>query len=680
MSLVTKYAPRCFEDIRGQARAVGILSEFVLRDVPHHILLQGAYGAGKTTLAKIYAKALNCKNAEPVFGSPCNRADCATCSDESLYLHEIDVPLEAADSGSLAPLIQARHVVPASGIRPIVFLDEAHALKREDSDELLKTLEGEHPNATYIFATTEPWLVRETVRSRLQPVEVHALSLSSSINFLIEIIEAEGLKAELSALSLIAAVAKGHPRNLLNRLDSVIDRRSPEGTVLTEADVRSRLCIDSDAFLLKYFNALAGESPDEATVILHNWSVDWDAKSRWVQSILLVLYYDLLKLDAFVDPVVDGISIVDRRALLTAFRQRWNISDPVAMRASWSSIMSVWIMADPAPTDAAIRLRFAEFEARVAMPLQRQEAVGLSPTPPLNDTGVPEPKERRDDTAWPDVIVSSNRYLELAHVIDIADRSSFFVQETGRGFNFELTYHPHEDETGRASAKIDVFIKDLLAFDGVHSTVAPRGVISVLERNKGGVYARVIGRLHGPGYVTSFSAELQAWFANKLYRVETETMSIDESRKQSLGFHWRAVAHLCGALSKERWPSTPLKKRLGVGRPRDPGPIPPPHALVRFYESVTGDALRKATELRMPFLSAILDNAWDFVAENWEINEAAYRKKLKETRRQEFRDLTPITYNSDFADPAKALAYLESQWSDPRSQPRPWPTWWSSNA
>jgi hypothetical protein len=103
--------------------------------------------------------------------------------------------------------------------------------------------------------------------------------------------------------------------------------------------------------------------------------------------------------------------------------------------------------------------------------------------------------------------------------------------------------------------------------------------------------------------------------------------------------------------------------------------------LVRFYAGVAGDPLRAALEFRMPFLSAISDNAWDFVGADWELAEAVDRRKLKAARRNQFTDLSSSTHNSVTADPAKALAHLESQWSlDPRAERRHWQTWWAPNA
>lgn len=679
MSLVTKYAPRSFQDICGQSRAVGVLSQSILRGIPLHVLLQGAYGAGKTTLAKIYARALNCKNVDPISGSPCNKPNCSTCNNESLYLIEIDVPRYASQAGDLAPLLKAREILRTVDVRPVIFLDEVHALARDDSDQLLKVLESKQPNATYIFATTEPWRVQETIRSRLQPIEVNALSLSESLTFLNKIVINEGLKAEPEALTLVAAVAKGHPRNLLNRLDSVIDRRLPDVTVLTEHEVRSRLCIDSDTFLLKYFHALADGKPSAATLVLHEWPADWDAKSRWVQAFLLVLYYDLLKLEVFVDPMVDGVSVVDRRKLLTAFRERWNAVQDAKLSAIWLSLMSVWTSVDPMPTGSAIRLRFAEFEVRAVAPTYVEEDDGTERLPPIL-TKVPEYAEAFHDVDRPDIIVSDSRFLELTHVVDIADRSSFFVQDTGRGFNFAMTYWPREGTTNRASEEVDMFIDDLLVFDSQFSSVAARAIIRILERSNDGVYARIVGRLHGPGYAASFPAEFHRWMASKPDRGEIRDLSVDESHSRSLKFHWKAVAHLSGALSNEKWAGSPLKKSLGVGRSRQTGPIPKSCGLIRFYESIRGDALKEAEKFKMAFVSAVTDGAWKFIGKNWEIDEAAFRQKLKAERQQEARELPPSAYNADTPDLAKAIEHLSGTWPDMRNEPRSWPAWWLSHA
>ncbi|WP_409364830.1 AAA family ATPase [Bradyrhizobium sp. JYMT SZCCT0428] len=280
--LAHKHRPTRFDRLSGQDRAVAILAGFVRARAPIHVLLYGAYGAGKSTLAGLYARALHCKRPD-VDGSPCN--SCSHCSDPRNFL-EFDVPKEGDSPGYLLELINLR--MQNCTDRPVIFLDEAHALHESDADALLKRFEAVPCSATYILATTAPWEISSALRSRLHRVEVQVLSPWDSVRFLEEVAEAEGLDLDERALRLIAALSKGHPRDLLTNLDTVVDRRSGSHQQITDAQVRARLGLASDDFLLSYFRALVNEGADAATAILHDWPASWSSKSRWVQAFLLL--------------------------------------------------------------------------------------------------------------------------------------------------------------------------------------------------------------------------------------------------------------------------------------------------------------------------------------------------------------------------------------------------------
>ncbi|MCR4685565.1 MAG: DNA polymerase III subunit gamma/tau [Lachnospiraceae bacterium] len=219
MALYRKWRPDRFEDVKGQDHIVTTLRNQILTGrIGHAYLFCGTRGTGKTTVAKIFAKAVNCEH--PVNGSPCG--ECKSCktiaSGASMNVIEID----AASNSGVDNIREIREEVaysPAEGEYKVYIIDEAHALSRDAFNALLKTLEEPPSYVIFILATTEAHRILPTILSRCQRYDFKRISVEMIMERLHELMAAEGIEAEEKAVRYIAKSADGAMRDALSLLD-----------------------------------------------------------------------------------------------------------------------------------------------------------------------------------------------------------------------------------------------------------------------------------------------------------------------------------------------------------------------------------------------------------------------------------------------------------------------------
>ena len=211
--IARKWRPQTFSDLVGQEHVTNTLANAIRNDrVAHAYIFSGARGVGKTTAARILAKALNCvKGATP---EPCGVCD--SCKEiaggSSLDVIEID----AASNRGIDQIRELREMVryaPAAARSKVVILDEAHMLTGEASNALLKTLEEPPERVIFVMATTEPENLADTIRSRSQHFHFRVLTFAEITQRLQYIAQKEGLQIEPGALAVIARIAEGSMRD-----------------------------------------------------------------------------------------------------------------------------------------------------------------------------------------------------------------------------------------------------------------------------------------------------------------------------------------------------------------------------------------------------------------------------------------------------------------------------------
>jgi DNA polymerase-3 subunit gamma/tau len=222
-ALYRKYRPQSFGEIVGQDHVTSTLRREVVEEkVSHAYLFAGPRGTGKTTTARVLAKSLNCMD-RGADGEPCNK--CSSCAGitEGSSLDVIE--LDAASHNKVEDIREIRvnvgTVASVSGARRVYILDEAHMLSRAASNALLKTLEEPPEHVHFVLATTEPYKLLDTVRSRSQRFDFHPIGVETLGGYLAMIAEREGFTAAPDGLTAIAHHARGSVRDGMGLLEQV---------------------------------------------------------------------------------------------------------------------------------------------------------------------------------------------------------------------------------------------------------------------------------------------------------------------------------------------------------------------------------------------------------------------------------------------------------------------------
>ena len=221
-ALYRKFRPQAFEDVKGQEHIVTTLKNQIKADrVGHAYLFCGTRGTGKTTVAKIFAKAVNCQN--PVDGSPCG--NCPSCKaiagGSSMNVIEID----AASNNGVDNIREIREEVaysPTEGKYKVYIIDEVHMLSIGAFNALLKTLEEPPSYVIFILATTEAHKIPITILSRCQRYDFRRIAIETITGRLKELVEQEQVQVENKGLCYIAKAADGSMRDALSLLDQCI--------------------------------------------------------------------------------------------------------------------------------------------------------------------------------------------------------------------------------------------------------------------------------------------------------------------------------------------------------------------------------------------------------------------------------------------------------------------------
>ena len=252
-----KYRPATFASVVGQRHITSTLKNAIERgQLAHAYLFCGPRGVGKTTCARIFAKAINCLN--PQAGEACN--ECESCRSfnegRSLNVHELD----AASNNSvddIRNLIEQVRIIPQQGSYSVFVIDEVHMLSAAAFNAFLKTLEEPPRHAIFILATTEKHKIIPTILSRCQIYDFNRIKVEDGVEYLRYIADKEGVKADDEALNLIAHKADGGMRDALSMFDKAV---SFCGNDLNYKDVAATLnVLDYDTYFTATDLLLAGK-------------------------------------------------------------------------------------------------------------------------------------------------------------------------------------------------------------------------------------------------------------------------------------------------------------------------------------------------------------------------------------------------------------------------------------
>jgi DNA polymerase III subunit gamma/tau len=264
--IARKWRPQTFADVVGQRHVTQTLENAIASNrVAHAYIFSGVRGVGKTTTARILAKAMNCVKGPTA--TPCN--ECDSCreitSGSSLDVLEID----AASNRGIDQIRELREMVryAATGGRyKIVILDEAHQLTDDASNALLKTLEEPPDKVIFILATTQPEDLEDTIKSRAQLFQFRSLTFAEISAALERIVKAEKLQIEPGAIAVLARAAEGSLRDSLSLLEQAI---AYSGDKITDAQVRELLGVVAESVLDELMSAIGNQSTEQALTLVH---------------------------------------------------------------------------------------------------------------------------------------------------------------------------------------------------------------------------------------------------------------------------------------------------------------------------------------------------------------------------------------------------------------------------
>ena len=298
VALYRTYRPKSFEEVAGQKVIIKTLQNAIVHDkIQHAYLFSGPRGTGKTSIAKIFAKAVNCLN--PKHGSPCNQCDVCVGIDKGDIADVIEI--DAASNNGVDEIRDLRDKVkymPSVGKFKVYIIDEVHMLTTGAFNALLKTLEEPPKHVIFVLATTEVHKVPPTILSRCQRFDFKNIETKDMVEKLDEIIAKEQIAIDPEAVQAIAENAEGGLRDAISLLDQAISYAENN---ITEEDVHQVSGSVSKTSLTKILQAISSKEITNAIIILKDLIAEGKEISRIVSDLILALRDILIEKTTTVD-------------------------------------------------------------------------------------------------------------------------------------------------------------------------------------------------------------------------------------------------------------------------------------------------------------------------------------------------------------------------------------------
>ena len=408
--LARKWRPKTFADLVGQEHVVKALQNALDKGRLHHAyLLTGTRGVGKTTIARILAKSLNCET--PSHGEPCGQCPSCTAIDQGRFVDLLEIDA-ASNTGidNIREVLENAQYAPTAGKYKVYIIDEVHMLSKSAFNAMLKTLEEPPGHVKFILATTDPHKVPITVLSRCLQFVLRNMTPAQVSGHLARVLDSEQIAYDQASLALIGRAANGSMRDALSLLDQAIAMGS--GSVC-EADVRQMIGAADRRYLYTLLNALAAR--DGAAMI---------AEARQMAANAV----------GFDGALHDLAALLQQIALLQTIPQAADSSDPehatlsaLAQQFSGEQIQLYYQCLLHGRRDLPLApdeyagfvmtllrmLAFAPFAAEAVPAGSRIEGVGTAPALPAAAAGQPE----NGFQAAPDADTAANK-VPASHITE----------------------------------------------------------------------------------------------------------------------------------------------------------------------------------------------------------------------------------------------------------------------
>lgn len=295
MAFYQKYRPNSFSELIGEEHISSTILQGIKNNkLTHAYLLTGPRGTGKTTTARLLAKAINCieinsarERGEEISGEPCNKCDsCHEISEgRSVDVIEIDAASHTKVD-EIREVIENARFMPTKSKKKVYIIDEVHMLSNSSFNALLKTLEEPPSHVVFILATTEVHKLPATILSRTQRYDFHRILKDDIVKNLKNIADTEKIEIDLEALNLIAIAAEGGHRDAIGLLEQVASMSNQH---LGVKDVENMLGIASDTEVFSFVKAIFNKIPEEGLKIAHHIFEDGANMTSFNKSVIEVL-------------------------------------------------------------------------------------------------------------------------------------------------------------------------------------------------------------------------------------------------------------------------------------------------------------------------------------------------------------------------------------------------------
>lgn len=697
MNLADTYRPHAFEDVLGQEHAVATVVAQLRCDVPLPILLSGPPGVGKTTLALILARALNC--VEPIASaSPC--LACEKCrefdsADRTWFFLELNAGrLGSKDAAAYIDEL-ARMAPFGDARRRVIFIDEAHALSKAAQDQLLHVLELPD-TAAFVLATNQPDRLEPALRSRCVVVKLDLLPEAVLIQHGRAVCALEGIAFEPDAIAMIASAAHGQARDLLMKLAEVA-ALGP----LTVPTVVAALDLAWADVVLSALTLLLQRGYSDAEAALLGWRTLPALKARALRDALaFVAQRRFSRAGAnggLPNAAFLGASAAAVDELESAVFQRATVLGvpPARCVVEWGVFWST--CAAGVHDEGDLTLRLMEFALRVCPP-----EAALTPLPRIPKPEVARTVKRRA------VLCAAAHRLDTS----VNARGAWLTKREASGVYRAATLLPQAYGEW-FNARLALRYADF----GVHETTSSLRLFSDLTHELGLRLRDWVGdtnfRLHwlaqhegqeDEGLVTRLLMHLppplferaRRWLADEFLPTPCGVLVNDldalawraANTARPHATHWSLVRELWRILNpailevNERGQRAPLVELLGVPpqRPRTPRELPAGTRRFSTSHSLGSSAWRKMSEERFGYVSIFKERTWSALDGGWELNEHGHRRVEADHRKRAAdvlrAQLPPGQSETQDAVREERLRALRESWPlDPMKRARSRPLW-----
>jgi len=321
MSLVLyrKYRPQNFSEIIGQEHVVKTLTNAISNGmISHAYLFSGPRGSGKTTIARLFAKAINCQNLKKY--EPCNQ--CSSCLEINQQRAMDLIEIDAASHRGIDEIRELRdnvRFVPTKSKYKIYIIDESHQLTKEAANALLKTLEEPPAHTIFILATTEIHKMIPTIISRCQRFDFRKLTLPEIVKRLEIIVKKEKARIEKPALELIAVNSGGAFRDAENLLDQVLTFAGSVKDEIKAEDIKDLLGLVEIEVVSKFCDFILGKKPNEAINFLNELVDKGSDLQEFCKALISylrqALILKIIGVDSQTNPIIVGLTLEELKIL-----------------------------------------------------------------------------------------------------------------------------------------------------------------------------------------------------------------------------------------------------------------------------------------------------------------------------------------------------------------------------